>query len=606
MNFKDIDFVKLTIDKNEPEKIESRAKELIEIMNFSELSSLKDLETFGISYEYVNSKNFDFYELLSLNQKKEYLNVFYHSKDQKIIKEYAKTRLSRIFENALCYSFDFDNIKNELAVINQLTEFKHKKYIIDLILTLEYILSNDSEEINSKIKVFKFLSNLFRLSENFKLKFNYSTKDYEIKSESLKEPSTLLLIRNIPSKKLKHLLLDLEITSFHSKRDLIKFYIDEDFDRNFRKLRVHSIKESKLISQMLEPLCKELIKFILNFENKPKIFSASFSPFFYRLSRSFFTQREFEKSIYWIDQFFFMIKNIHNSDLYINEFEFKDFESLMSKSLQKLKVENEKRLKKKLSSQITIKAYEDARSFVRSIGLKSESEWRLYKKSGNKPIDIPSAPSRVYKDKGWINWQDWLGTDALVVYRNFEDAKNFVIALNLESTTFWRKYCSSGNKPKDIPSNPNVVYKNKDWKNWGDWLGTGVNKDNLNPTFLEFESAKKYVKQRGLKSVSEWRIFKKSDLKPLNIPSNPDRVYKNNGWENWGDWLGTGVKSSNSNNFLNFKEARSYVKGLSLRNESQWRQYKKTGEKPKNIPSHPDRVYKNKGWINWKDWLGTT
>ena len=25
------------------------------------------------------------------------------------------------------------------------------------------------------------------------------------------------------------------------------------------------------------------------------------------------------------------------------------------------------------------------------------------------PPNIPSAPDQTYKDKGWINWPDWLG-----------------------------------------------------------------------------------------------------------------------------------------------------------------------------------------------------
>ena len=31
---------------------------------------------------------------------------------------------------------------------------------------------------------------------------------------------------------------------------------------------------------------------------------------------------------------------------------------------------------------------------------------------GLRPDDIPSDPGRVYKDKGWAGWADWLGTSS--------------------------------------------------------------------------------------------------------------------------------------------------------------------------------------------------
>ena len=55
--------------------------------------------------------------------------------------------------------------------------------------------------------------------------------------------------------------------------------------------------------------------------------------------------------------------------------------------------------------------FKSARDFARKLGLSSESKWRLYCKSGEKPEDIPSAPHNTYRDKGWKGWKDWLGND---------------------------------------------------------------------------------------------------------------------------------------------------------------------------------------------------
>jgi len=47
----------------------------------------------------------------------------------------------------------------------------------------------------------------------------------------------------------------------------------------------------------------------------------------------------------------------------------------------------------------------------------------------------------------------------------FEDAKQNVLELNLKSNSEWRMYCKSGQKPHNIPVNPDRTYKEKGWKN---------------------------------------------------------------------------------------------------------------------------------------------
>jgi hypothetical protein len=72
---------------------------------------------------------------------------------------------------------------------------------------------------------------------------------------------------------------------------------------------------------------------------------------------------------------------------------------------------------------------------------------------------------------------DWLGTGSLrpqdIKFLPFEKAKEFAHSLGLKNQTEWTKYCNSGKRPKDIPSNPHATYR-KYWKGYGDWLGTGA------------------------------------------------------------------------------------------------------------------------------------
>ena len=55
-------------------------------------------------------------------------------------------------------------------------------------------------------------------------------------------------------------------------------------------------------------------------------------------------------------------------------------------------------------------------------------------------------------------------------YRDFKSAREFVRSLNLETSSGWRFYSQSGNKPDDIPKYPLQTYKN-DWKGTRNWLG---------------------------------------------------------------------------------------------------------------------------------------
>ena len=58
-------------------------------------------------------------------------------------------------------------------------------------------------------------------------------------------------------------------------------------------------------------------------------------------------------------------------------------------------------------------------------------------------------------------------------WRPFEESRKFIHALGLKSSTEWKDWAKSGKRPNNIPASPSGVYKNKGWKSWGDWLGTG-------------------------------------------------------------------------------------------------------------------------------------
>jgi len=242
-------------------------------------------------------------------------------------------------------------------------------------------------------------------------------------------------------------------------------------------------------------------------------------------------------------------------------------------------------------------SFKDARAFVRKLGLKSNVEYGEYCKSGNKPDNIPFAPQHTFKYDGWIGWRDWLGTD----FRSFESARKFTRTLKFNRFDEWKTYCKSAKKPEDIPVYPNSAYKNK-WTNWEDWLGTD-GKYTKNKKFRSFESSRKFVQTLNIRSKNKYNQYVKSEKFPKDIPRYPNEIYTNK-WINWGDWLGHERIADQLKQYRDFESARKFVRKLGLKSQSEWREYYKSGNKPDDIPANAYNSYRDKGWINWGDWLG--
>ena len=56
--------------------------------------------------------------------------------------------------------------------------------------------------------------------------------------------------------------------------------------------------------------------------------------------------------------------------------------------------------------------------------------------------------------------------------------------------------------------------------------------------------------------------------------------------------------------FLPFEKARAIVQKLGLNSYVEWSEWCKSGKRPTNIPRRPGTFYRNKGWLDFADWLG--
>ena len=255
-------------------------------------------------------------------------------------------------------------------------------------------------------------------------------------------------------------------------------------------------------------------------------------------------------------------------------------------------------------------SFEDARTYVRTLGLKSVKEWQAWRKSGARPHDIPSAPDTTYKSSGWKSWGDFLGYDVGQQarktresnFRTFEESRNFVRTLGLKNTEEWKAWSSSGKRPHDIPSRPDQTYASSGWTSMGDFLGFAVGQG-ARGSYRTFEDARAFVRKLGLKNAEEWKAWSKSGARPLDIPSRPDQTYASSGWTSWGDFLGF-AEGKVAGSFRTFEDARAYVRTFGLKSTTEWKAWSKSDARPHDIPSRPDQTYASSGWTSYGDFLG--
>lgn len=127
---------------------------------------------------------------------------------------------------------------------------------------------------------------------------------------------------------------------------------------------------------------------------------------------------------------------------------------------------------------------------MRKLNLTSVS-WVHYAKSDLRPSNIPANPNKIYKNKGWTNWSDFLGTN-YHQFKEFYDARRFTHSLNLKTKDDWYSYWGKNNRPQDIPASPNSTYAEKGWISWADWLGN---------EWMPFNEAREYALSLTLKSA---------------------------------------------------------------------------------------------------------
>lgn len=226
-------------------------------------------------------------------------------------------------------------------------------------------------------------------------------------------------------------------------------------------------------------------------------------------------------------------------------------------------------------------------------------EYKKWSKMSEFPEFLPKAPDVVFSD--WTTWGDYLCTGNIQsskkkdFYLSYDESKKFLKEnYNLKSSTDFRK-CKM---PTFIPKKPFNIYL--EWIGWEDFLDFKSNIRKRNIDYMDFESARMWIKDNyGKITAKEYRAKCKNDTLVDFLPKKPENYYDN---FKWSEFLFSNGKRRSKNFYMGFQQSREIIRKMNLKTNMEWRRWCKN--KPDDlirIPSSPEQVYDE--WVSWQDWL---
>jgi hypothetical protein len=238
--------------------------------------------------------------------------------------------------------------------------------------------------------------------------------------------------------------------------------------------------------------------------------------------------------------------------------------------------------------------------------INTEEKWRKHVKFNHIPEYIPKRPDNVYKNRGWISWNDFFNFSEKDKFINYDDLILLLNVHEIYSIPRYRNFRLTYTSTKKLPYDPVLFYNKKSWKDISP-TKKKFKKDNKKQ-IVDFSTAKNTIKNHNFTKKCEYTLFVKSNHH-LNLPSEP-RLYYKNDWISWEDFFGNNLPknilykgSYKRKTFLSYEETKKWVNNnlFDICSESKWRKITKT--LPKYIPKRPDNVYKTSGWISWGSFL---
>ncbi len=248
--------------------------------------------------------------------------------------------------------------------------------------------------------------------------------------------------------------------------------------------------------------------------------------------------------------------------------------------------------------------FKEAKKICLKNKIKSLTSWRKFAlKNSTLEKPIPLTPYVAYKNRGWVDADNFFGKEKKDYKLKLSTLSNFAKKNKINSSHNWFELHTKGKIPQQYAYRPDKVYKNKGWISWSNFLGTKkiykVDLDKYN-----YDEARKKAKSLKITTNQEWQRYHQLG-KLKNFPLRPEKVYLKE-WTNWLDFFGKDkAYIVPKDKWLNYIQAEKIVRKYNLKNYTEWKKIKKEKLEKLKIPRYPDHIYKNKGWKSWAHFLGS-
>ena len=207
----------------------------------------------------------------------------------------------------------------------------------------------------------------------------------------------------------------------------------------------------------------------------------------------------------------------------------------------------------------------------------------------------------------------------IINFLSYEEAKSLINELSktydINSISKYRNFLSIHTEYKfTLPKYPNDVYKFRGtWISWRDYLNSDhFNNTEIKDKMIKYDDLKKIIIENGISTKKEYLEYvRKNKNYNYILPSHPERIYKNNGWISYKDFLCDKVLekrmvnkyTNDSNKYYTLKELKLFLKPYKFRTVNDCLNFIKEINNEK-IPKNIVLFYKAIGqWTNWNDLL---
>jgi hypothetical protein len=211
-------------------------------------------------------------------------------------------------------------------------------------------------------------------------------------------------------------------------------------------------------------------------------------------------------------------------------------------------------------------------------------------------MDFPKKKF-AFSDRSGHKQRNWV---------SYNEAKQIVKRLGIRKFEDYRRMNPELRKSLYLPSSPDSFYINKGWISWPQFF----ERENLIHNrfeFIPYQEARKIVIKLKIRSQAEYRKLTLKERRKLNLPSTPDKHYAGKGWKGWGAFI-----SPDDNyvvrvypDFSTFHEAKETVKRMGIKSSREYSMLPLDERRKVGLPAAPFEFYEGKGWVSWRDYLGT-